>query len=434
MAAQGAILQMEGQVCPSQWSYVSDTLVKFTAALGSISHDAQGVQGRMSSVEQKLNAIEKQQTEVVKLQGKLVHGLGSHDNILAVVKHEVDRLHPVHKENMRTISALGALEHRFDAMEKRTEEESQRAFERSETLTEDCVKVQQTMRTEQAEQAGDVARRLGAMEGEMEACRRTFTEMHSLAGHLQELDTTQSCLQSRLDDLFDSARAQIDQHISGATLRLHQHFAATCGHAEQQIEGLTEELSARAVVERQELAEEYDTELNSMKSTLDLEIHHSCGELSLMLSTWQDGLMKATDTWATHLENMQFDTAFSPHMAREAASGFSDCLCVLSKQLARLKGLGVGSSLDDRWPAGFSDALHIMSEQLSRLSYFKGVGVGGRGNMEDRVPPEQPSHYQVDGREPSPAWNSRQKSKVARLERAWTPPPARSRAGTVRRT
>jgi len=340
----------------SQWSHVTDTLARFSAALTSVWQESASTQARVSSAEQKLEIIEKQQAEVVKLQAGLVGGLGKQDLALDKLKREVHRLQSMPAELAHALDAVRALDGRLDAVDKRSAEHGERALSRVESLAQDLSKTQRSIHTGLGEQAGETSRRVGAVEGEVEACRRQLTEVQSIAGRMSDLGTDQATLQSRVEDLLMAARVQVEHHVSSAALKLREHIEEESKQVGSELMELVDTLRVKAEKHRQKLAEEYEAELydtlSGMKGALDLEIHHSCRELSWMLSTWQDGLMKATDTWAAHLENRQLAGPCSPQKARQAASGFSDALQILSEQLARLRDPGSSSDLEDRWPSG----------------------------------------------------------------------------------
>jgi chromosome segregation ATPase len=374
-----------------QVAQISQTLIRFSAVLGHTTQDVQSIQTRMSSSDEKLDALEKQQAEVVKLQARLVNGLGSQESGLHTIKHEVERLRSVSAEHSHVLAAVKVLEGRLDIAESRAAEDSHRTSTRVEALAdklaavvEDGAKGQRVIRKELGEQASEAARRLGTLEGALDVFRNQFSEVRDIASRLQELDNAQTSLQTRLDDILVAARSQIEHHITSSALRLHQHIEAEAKQVESNYENFSDRLRQRAEQERHYLSEEYKMQLqnaaNDMKGSLDCEINHSCRELSLMLSTWQEGLLSATDAWTTYLENRQYDEDVPPHMEREAASGFSDALRMLSEQLSRLRGSsGNGFDFDERWLASSSPSGRARTQKHQRNWKPPGCSSGSRG-------------------------------------------------------
>jgi len=166
----------------------------------------------------------------------------------------------------------------------------------------------------------------------------------------------QSSLQSRLDDWLVAAREKVERHISGATLRLHQHVEAESKHVDSELSVLLNTIRNQASEDTDAMTKEFEDELNGtvddMKRTLDMELHYSCGELSALLSTWQQGLLELADSWAQHLENRPFDAPGSPHMARHVANGLSQAAAMLTEQLARRRNRDHLPPSSQRCPPG----------------------------------------------------------------------------------
>jgi hypothetical protein len=322
-----------------------------------VTRDIASIEARVSLAERKVNGLDQKQAEVVKLQTKFVNSLGTQERHLGELSIQVNSLLPLHSEHSQSTAVLRSFESRMDAAEKRlaATEQQQLAFERqrdvaqseivdravarTEALADEWSKAQQSFREQLGEHAGSAARRIGAIEGEMEACRRQLSEMQTLAGRLPDLVGTQSSLQSRLDDWLAVAREKVERHISGATLRLHQHVEAESKNMDGELAELVNAMRAQAAEDTDAMTKEFEEELlgtvDDMKRTLDLELNYSSQELSSLVSTWQEGLLQLADSWAQHLESRPIDAPGSPHMARHIADGLSQAAAMLTEQLAR---------------------------------------------------------------------------------------------------
>mmetsp|Transcript_55357 Transcript_55357/g.124403 ORF Transcript_55357/g.124403 Transcript_55357/m.124403 type:complete len:392 (-) Transcript_55357:56-1231(-) len=329
---------------PFQMTVMAETVGQLSCVLDSISRGVAGMESRVDAMEARIWSVEQQQAETLRQQAKLGSEMGSLDGDLQKLRREVSKPLEGLSLQLQEVATLRHVEDSISAVVRQHAELEKRqdlSNERAEKHAADLVKTREDLRQEVSEHLRETGQQLAVFGGEMDSCRRQLTEWRSFSERLPELLVTQSTLQGRLDDLVGKTQANLERHMTATQLQLRDYYADESKRVDSELGVLAESCHSRLAHACGSLTEdcraELDAAIESMQGVLEIELQSSCRDLVFELESWHDNLGRLLDSWAIHLESMQFDVAQSPQMALQVADGLEEAAAMLSASLTRLQ-------------------------------------------------------------------------------------------------